>query len=180
MGAPEERKGIFTILDALRILKRKNINIRVWIYGFYSDYERRRIELQATSRNVDDCLVWGGRLSENEFDKKLQESLFTLAAYNVATSGSNLVTRAMANATPVIASDIGGLREYLDGGGIFLPPRNPEALAETIESLLKNPKSLEKIGSKGRKRALSLFSREEIAKKTSSIYRNLISGIEKE
>ena len=176
MGAPEERKGILTILDALSILKRKNINIQVYIYGFYSDYERRKMEFQATSRNVDDCLVWGGRLSENDFDKKLQESLFTLAVYNVATSGSNLVTRAMANATPVIASDIGGLREYLDGSAIFLAPRDPEALAETIESMLKNPELLEELGLKGRKRALSFFSREEIAKRTASIYRSLISG----
>jgi D-inositol-3-phosphate glycosyltransferase len=175
MGAPEERKGILTILDALKILKRKNIKIQVSIYGFYSDYERKKTELQATSRNVDDCLVWGGRLSEKEFDKKLQESLFTLAVYNSATSGSNLVTRAMANATPVIASDIGGLREYLDEGGIFLPPRNPEALAETIELLLKKPELLEELGSKGRKRALTFFSREEIAKRTASIYRSLIS-----
>jgi len=175
MGAPEERKGILTILDALKILKRKRINIKVSIYGFYSDHEKKKTELQAISRKVDDCLIWGGRLSENEFDKKLQESLFTLAVYNVATSGSNLVTRAMANATPVIASDIGGLREYLDGGGIFLPLGNPEALAETIESLLKNPELLEELGSKGRKRALQLFSREEIAKKTASIYRSLIS-----
>lgn len=176
MGAPEERKGIFTILDALRILKRKNIKIRVSIYGFYSDYESRKIQLQAISRNVDDCLIWGGRLSEKEFDRKLQQSLFTLAVYNVATSGSNLVTRAMANATPVIASNIGGLREYLNGGGIFLSPRDPEALAETIESLLKNPESLKELGLKGRKRALSLFSRAEIAKRTESIYRNLVSG----
>ena len=131
---------------------------------------------QAVSRDVDDCLVWGGRLSENEFDTKLQESLFTLAVYNVATSGSNLVTRAMANATPVLASDIGGLREYLDGGGIFVPPRNPEALAETMESLLKNPKLLEELGSKGRKRALTLFSREEIAKRTASVYKSIMSG----
>ena len=174
MGAPEERKGILTILDALRILKNKNINLKVTVYGWYSDSERKSTELLAASKKVDDCLVWGGRLDENEFDKKLQQSLFTLAVYNSATSGSSVATRAMSNATPVVASDIGGFKEYIDGGGVFLPPGNPEALAQMIESLLKNPQLLEELGAKGRERALQLFSWKEIANKTATIYERLL------
>jgi glycosyltransferase involved in cell wall biosynthesis len=174
MGAPEERKGILTVLDALRILKNKNINLKVAVYGWYSDSERKSMEMQAASRNVDDCLIWGGRLNENEFDKKLQQSLFTLAVYNSATSGSSVATRAMSNATPVVASDIGGFKEYLDGGGVFLPPKNPEALAQMIESLLKNPQLLEELGAKGRERASQLFSWKEIANKTATMYERLL------
>lgn len=174
MGAPEERKGILTILDALRILKDKNLNIKVRIYGFYDHHEKQSVESLAASKKVDDCLVWGGRLGEMEFDKKLQQSIFTFAVYNSDTSGSSIVTRAMSNATPVIATDIGGLKEYLDGGGVYLQPKDPEGLANIIESLLKDPQLLEKLGTKGRQRAQKLLSWKEIANRTINIYKSLV------
>jgi hypothetical protein len=79
MGAPQEHKGFMTILEALKILKSKNIIVKVSIYGFYNDSEKNKMELQAMIRGVSDCLVWGGRLNETDFDKKLQQSLITLA-----------------------------------------------------------------------------------------------------
>ena len=173
-GSPEERKGILTVLDALKLLKSRNINIQVSIYGFYTDSEKKRTELQAASRGVNDCLIWGGKLTEIDFDKKLQQSLFTLADYSGPTSGSNLLTRAMSNATPVISSDIGGLKEYLDGGGILLEPKNPEALAEAIELLLKNAEMREKLGKSGRERALNFLSWEKISEKTVAVYGNVL------
>lgn len=174
LGAPEERKGILTVLDALRMLKSKNVNVRVSIYGFYTESERRRTELQAASRGVNDCLIWGGKLTEMDFDKKLQQSLFTLADYSGPTSGSNLLTRAMSNATPVICSDTGGLREYLNGGGIVLPAKDPEALADAIELLFENAEMRERLGTKGRERALNLLSWEKIAEKTAAIYEGIL------
>lgn len=174
MGAPEERKGFLTVLDALRILKSKNITIKVSIYGFYSDSERKHMEMQAAMRNVDDCLFWGGRLNEKEFDMKLQQSLFTLAVYNSAISGSSVVTRAMSNATPVLASDIGGLKEYLETAGIFVPPEDPRRLAETIESLLRNTNLLESLGKKGRERAVSFLSWDAIAKEIAILYESIV------
>ncbi len=174
LGAPEERKGILTVLDALRILKSRKINVQVSIYGFYKDLERQRTELQATAKGVDDCLIWGGNLTEVDFDRKLQQSLFTLADYSAPTSGSNLLTRAMSNATPVISSDIGGLREYLDGGGIVIAPKNPEALADAMELLLGNAEMREELGKKGRERALNILSWEKIAEKTIAIYEKVL------
>jgi glycosyltransferase involved in cell wall biosynthesis len=175
LGAPEERKGIHTILDALKILKGRNVNIRVSIYGLYSDSERKITESHAASKGVNESLVWGGRLTEIEFDKKLQQSLFTIAAYSSPISGSNVVTRAMSNATPVIASDIGGLKEYLGGGGIMIAPRDPYGLADAIELLLENAETRQDLGLKGRERALNLFSWEKIAEKTVALYESILA-----
>jgi glycosyltransferase involved in cell wall biosynthesis len=59
----------------------------------------------------------------------------------------------MSNATLVLASNMSGLREYLEGSGIYVPPRNPMRLTETIESLLENTNLLEGLGKKGRELA---------------------------
>jgi glycosyltransferase involved in cell wall biosynthesis len=172
IGAPEKRKGFLTILDALKILKSKNIDVKLSIYGFYSNSEKNQMQLQASMRKVDDCLIWGGQLSENEINIKLQQSLFTLAVYNTATSGSSVVTRSMSNATPVLASDIGGLKEYLGNTGIFVPPKDPKRLADTIELLL-NSNNLENFGKKSRERAVGFFSWNAIAQKNIEVYNSI-------
>lgn len=51
-----------------------------------------------------------------------------------------VLLEAFASRTPVVATDIPACREVLDGGrcGILVPPRDPVALANAIESLLTN------------------------------------------
>jgi glycosyltransferase involved in cell wall biosynthesis len=176
LGAPEERKGIICILDALRILRKMNVNVQVSIYGIYSDDERKRIELQADAKGVGENLFWGGRLTETDFNKKLQQSLFVLAPYISPVSGSNIITKAMANATPVIASDIGGLKEYLGNGGITIAPNNPEQLAHAIMSMLENPQVREQLGANGRERAQTIFSWKKIAEQTVALYVDVLEG----
>lgn len=48
---------------------------------------------------------------------------------------SNSVLEYMAAALPVVATDVGGNREALDGAGIVIPPGDPQRLAEAIASL---------------------------------------------
>ncbi len=174
MGAPEKRKGIFTILDAVKLLKNKGIPIKISLFGFYGDSEKRATEVEAAARGVAESLVWGGRLTETEFDQELQKSLFTFAVYFSSTSGSSVVTRAMANATPVLASDVGGLKEYLGGGGVLIPPGKPNLIAVNIEMMIKNRQMLEDMGAIGRKRASQYFSWQEIARQTSQIYSDVL------
>lgn len=171
-GAPEERKGIFTVLNALAILKAKGEKLSVNIYGTYSEKEKDIVVSEAKSIGVNDQLLWRGRLTEMEFDKKMQESLFTFAVYINHLGGSSIVTRAMANATPIIASDVGSIPEYLGEGGVFIPPNNPMALADAIEMLLKDETKRKKLGDKGRERAQKLLSWNKIAEKTIEAYKN--------
>jgi glycosyltransferase involved in cell wall biosynthesis len=180
LGAPEERKGILTVLNALQILKNKNIKVFVSIYGIYSGEEKIWAEKEAELRGIKNHLIWGGRLSEEDFDKKLQESLFTFAVYPYPVSGSSIVLRAMSNATPVIASDIGGIKEYLNGGGIFIPPDNHKKLADVIESLLQNSLLREGLGTNGRQRAINYFAWDRVGETTINIYKQIMSAQEKE
>jgi glycosyltransferase involved in cell wall biosynthesis len=47
----------------------------------------------------------------------------------------------MAAGVPVVATDIGPCAEVLDGGkaGLLVPPRDPEALARAIQSVITQP-----------------------------------------
>jgi len=66
---------------------------------------------------------------------------------------------------PVIATDVNGARELmLDGStGLIVPPKDPEALARTIASIIDDPIQLESFGRVGKKRVAEHFTMQRMA-----------------
>ncbi len=128
-GSPEEFKGFFTLLKALRILRDEGIKINLEVYGIYGEEAEQTAKKEARRNNVEDQIQWYGSLSELEFDEKMQESIFTFAIYTEPVWGSSIITRAMMNGTPVIATPLGGSSEYLGDTGMYVPSNDPSALA---------------------------------------------------
>jgi glycosyltransferase involved in cell wall biosynthesis len=69
---------------------------------------------------------------------------------------------AMAHARPVVAYDVGGVREWLADGvtGRLAPRGDTDALARALDELLADSAGAERMGAAGRERALRLFSVE--------------------
>jgi glycosyltransferase involved in cell wall biosynthesis len=173
-GSPTEFKGFFTLLKALRILRDEGIKINLDVYGIYGNEAEQAAKKEARRNNVVDQIQWYGRLSELEFDEKMQESMFTFAIYTEPVWGSSIITRAMMNGTPVIATALGGSSEYLADAGMYVPPNDPAALAFGIRSLLENMRLREDLGKMVRQRALQYLSWDAIAEKTIQIYQSVL------
>lgn len=61
------------------------------------------------------------------------------------------IMEAMSLAKPVIGTDIRGIRDLLqNGAGILVPPNDPAALANAMQSLITDQAATEAIGQKGR------------------------------
>lgn len=69
-------------------------------------------------------------------------------------NGFTNLLEAMALGLPVVITRTGAVQGEIDvekkGCGLFVPPGNPEALAEAIEALANDPKTAEDLGKKGR------------------------------
>ena len=80
---------------------------------------------------------------------------------------------AMASALPVVASDVGGLREVVedDRTGIIVPPANPEAIASAIGRLAQSAELRSQMGAAARARAVENYSMGEMAARTLALYR---------
>jgi glycosyltransferase involved in cell wall biosynthesis len=67
---------------------------------------------------------------------------------------------ASARGLPVIASDVGGVSEWLEHGrnGLRVPANDVEALASALDELLQHPERAERMGAAGRERAATLFN----------------------
>lgn len=70
---------------------------------------------------------------------------------------------ALAAGTPVVASDTGGVRDWLDDGvsGVVVPPGDACALRHALGELLADPQRQRAMGDAGRKTVNARFSREE-------------------
>jgi glycosyltransferase involved in cell wall biosynthesis len=66
-----------------------------------------------------------------------------------------VAVEAMAAGKPVIASDVGGLRDIVQSHqtGLLVPPGDADALAEAMDRLLEDPDARSRMGRLGKKRA---------------------------
>lgn len=82
---------------------------------------------------------------------------------------------AMASGLPVIASDVGGLRDLLCGtdAGILVPSADPLALSKEICKLISNSEERLRKGEKA-KQIAAKYSWDNIATMTESVYREIL------
>jgi glycosyltransferase involved in cell wall biosynthesis len=79
---------------------------------------------------------------------------------------------AMAYGKPVVASDVGGLRDLVVDGetGLLVPARDPAALRAALERLLGDRDLRQRLGAAGRERARERFSWERVVGATLDAY----------
>ena len=78
----------------------------------------------------------------------------------------------MACAKPVVVTRSGGMVESVVDGetGFIIDKRDPEALADRIIRLLKDPELASRLGRNGRQRATTVFSRDRMARETVALF----------
>jgi glycosyltransferase involved in cell wall biosynthesis len=80
---------------------------------------------------------------------------------------------AMAQGLPVIGSDSGVLPEIIGDAGIVVPEDDPDTLGLALERLQRMPDKQARLGSSGRKRVLTEFVDDAVARKTLAFWRSV-------
>lgn len=78
---------------------------------------------------------------------------------------------ALAAGTPIVASRIPALQEFIDGSnGLLVEPANPQALAEEVNRILTQPALAGSLSVEGRRSAVLRFGLSRAARELESIY----------
>ena len=88
---------------------------------------------------------------------------------------ANTVLEAMACALPVVVTDCDGMREAVTDGreGFMVPPRDPPAMAHSLEALAQDATLRRRMGAAGRARVLSEFSIDTQVERTVAMYESV-------
>jgi glycosyltransferase involved in cell wall biosynthesis len=87
------------------------------------------------------------------------------------------VLESMACERPVVATDVGGVREAIADCGIVVPPKNAVALGNGLAELLLDDARRRDLGTRGRERVLKLFRLDQCAQNYLDLYRRMVVGV---
>jgi len=88
------------------------------------------------------------------------------------------ILQALAMEKPVIASDVGAIKEVVIDGqtGFLIEPRHPAQLAEKVIELYRNPELMVKFGREGRRLVEENYSLEKMLDKIEGLYKKLLAN----
>jgi glycosyltransferase involved in cell wall biosynthesis len=86
------------------------------------------------------------------------------------------VLECMANEVPLVATAVGGIPELVSGGetGLLVPPRDPQALAASINRLLADPPERERLAKAARER-LEDYTLQRAGERFADLYEQLLA-----
>ncbi len=87
------------------------------------------------------------------------------------------VGEAMAMEKPVVATDVGGVRELVGDAGVLVPAKDSEALATAmLEVMRRSADERTAMGRAGRERILKYFTMDAKADEWEALYRSVVAG----
>jgi rhamnosyl/mannosyltransferase len=106
--------------------------------------------------------------------------LFVLPANARAEAFGAVLLEAMAAGLPAISTEVGSGTSYVNiqgETGLIVPPRDPEALAQAIASLLADDALRRRLGAQAHARVRAEFSQAQMVERVLDLYRRLLSPL---
>ena len=177
VGRLERNKGVETIAAALPLVLAKSPAVEFWFVGSDSADENGiswRDKLNAAAGPK-----YQGRLRFEQVNREQLPDLYRQAAVCIMPSVWEncpyAALEAMACATPLIATNGGGLPELVEDGvsGFLEQSGDAEAFAARIVSLLDDPQLRARIGEQARARVEEVFSVARVLPKMIAVYESI-------
>jgi D-inositol-3-phosphate glycosyltransferase len=185
VGRIEPLKGIDTLIEAMSMLKikcKKCPHYLVIIGGEIDNPEEQlstemeRLKILSHELGIEDVIIFAGKRSQDSLPYYYSAAEVVVMPSHYESFGM-VALEAMACGTPVIASEVGGLRYLIKEGetGYFVPMQNPEILAERMRTLVLNEKLRHEMGMKAAEYARD-YDWSIIAREIIDVYKMMISA----
>jgi len=174
MVGPFYRKGADIFIQAAGIVKQDFPSAR---FLFLGDFRERQMQAQLTtlitSLELQQAVIFAG-MQLNIAPFMAASDIWIVPSRHDAAP--MVAQEAMALGKPVIGSRVGGIPELVENEitGFIVPPEDPQALAEAICKLLRNPQLRHIFGEAGRKKVGKEYSLEGFYERMSEVYRDLL------
>jgi glycosyltransferase involved in cell wall biosynthesis len=168
-------KDVETYIRVCSLLKKEMPDILCKIYGPPTSEEYYdKCKKLVSKLNVEDNFEFSGQTSKPETAIN-EADIFILTS--ISEAFPFVVLEAMACEKVVVASDVGGVKEVLEGYGFLIKPKDHKAFAEKILYLFNNKDILQEMSFAARERVLRGFRIEDMVRNYKRNYRHLKEAI---
>jgi len=171
VGRFSQEKGHRYLLEALALLRPRLPGARLVLVGFGS--LEGDLRSRAAGLGLADVVTFTGERDSAEllgcFDVFVQPSLYE--------SQGLAILEAMAAGVPVVASDVGGVRDAVRDGetGLLVPPADPSFLAESILRLSADRDLGRRLADRAGREVRERYSSSAMTEGYARLYRELLS-----
>lgn len=154
-----ESKGVFVLLDALKILNNKKISFHCNFVGGEGDISPQQLKRRISELNLEDVVTYHGKqFGADKYRFFNLSDIFILPTFNDCFS--LVLLEAMQFNLPLISTYEGGIADIIDDNetGYLVEKHNSVDLANKIKQLIENPYLRKSMGEKGREKFEKKFT----------------------
>jgi phosphoheptose isomerase len=183
LGRMVPRKGVDTVIHALaRLVRDHGVPARLVIVGGETEIpdpatspELARLMKIVKDEKIADFVTFAGRRQRD-----MLKYYYSAADVFVSTPWYEpfgiTPLEAMACGTPVIGSNVGGIKYTVADGktGFLVPPKDPDALAARLADLFQDPEMLKRFSRQAIRRVQAHFTWTKVADMLARVYEEVI------
>ncbi|MDZ7832406.1 MAG: glycosyltransferase family 4 protein [Desulfobacterales bacterium] len=164
-------KGLHYMLEAIAKISARR-DIRLIVVG--TPKKNGMVIKLIRKLGIGRLVTFTGRISYEEFVRQYARA--TVSVVPSVYEGFGLPAgEAMACGVPVISTTGGALPEVVGDAGILVPPKDSEALARALVSVLDHPEYAQKLSDAGYRRVQNHLTWQAAAKRTVAAYSQVIN-----
>jgi len=162
-------KGHIYLFEALAALRKELLNVTCFLVG--EGPERKSLEESAEKLGIGQSIRFLGWRDD---------ALAILAAADVVVHPSlhealpSALIEALALGKPIVASDVSGVRDIVNGYGEIVPPANSQRLADSLHLVLADLAGANRRAAQGKSHIFESMAASKVAEAHAECYRSVV------
>lgn len=174
VGRLVREKGVSLLLHATQQLIAEGYDVRIKILGDGPD--RVPLETLAKELHLQTNTEFMGAVPIESIADVLSEAIAVVMPSTWEDVAPMVAIEQMMQGRLVIAADVGGLGETVNGFGLRFPPGDIEALKSRMCQAIENPDLSIRMGREARTNAITSFSQQRMVEEHLQLYRRIIDA----
>jgi glycosyltransferase involved in cell wall biosynthesis len=151
-------------LQAAALLCQQRQDVHFVCVGGGSEVYQQQLQNLAKKLNISHKVIWAGGRKDMPAVHNALDIACSASAYGEGFS--NAIGEAMACGVPCVVTDVGDSALIVGDAGIVIPPKNPQALKNAVNSLIENIEIHRCDRQYIKKRIITHFSNDQLVLKT--------------